>query len=351
MTVPVKPLPADDLAHVLAHTRELWAGARGQSFFITGGTGFFGLWLLESFAHANDSLRLGMNAVVLTRDPAAFARKAPHLASRGDLQFVAGDMRDFKFPAGKFTHVVHAATEAKPAPAGTDPQLTVDFIVEGTRRVIAFATAAGAKKFLLTSSGAVYGVQPPDLPLVPEDFAGEPGALTPATAYGIGKRSSEELCQRATRDSGLECKIARCFAFVGPHLPLDAHFAVGNFLRDALAGKPIQIKGDGTPLRSYLHAADLTIWLWTMLFSAPAGRAYNVGSDQAVSIAELARTVAGLFTPDIPVRIARAAPPGASAARYVPATARAAAELGLREHIGLAEALVRTHRWHAGVSL
>ena len=99
MSAPLPPLPAEDLDHVLAHTGKLWAGARGARIFITGGTGFFGMWLLESFARATDKMGLGMSAVVLTRDPAAFAAKAPHLTARADLQLLAGDMRDFRFPA------------------------------------------------------------------------------------------------------------------------------------------------------------------------------------------------------------------------------------------------------------
>lgn len=344
MPAPVPPLPAEDLDHVLAHTRAQWAGAKGASFLITGGTGFFGLWLLETFAHANDRLQLGMRATVLTRDPAAFAKKAPHLAARADLKFIAGDVRDFAPPAGSFTHIVHAATTSG---APVSPEEMTAVVVEGTRRVLEAAKRSGAKRLLYVSSGAVYGPQPADLPAIAEDFAGAPPADDPAHAYGRGKRIAEQLCLDAWRAGSPEPVIARCFAFVGPHLPLDQHFAAGNFLRDALAGNPIRIGGDGTPLRSYLHTADLAVWLWTLLFAGKAGRAYNVGSEEAVSIAELARAAAVLRTPPLSVEIARAAVPGVRPARYVPATARARTELGLATRVGLAEALRRTYRWHA----
>ena len=166
---PVKPLPPEDLDHVLAHTRELWGEARGQAFFITGGTGFFGMWLLESFTHANDTLGLGARAVVLTRDPVAFARKAPHLAARADLEFVQGDVRTFPFPAGLFPYVIHAATEAGTKLNEKASHEMLDAIIGGTRRVLDYAAQAGAKKLLFTSSGAVYGPATPSRRLVGED--------------------------------------------------------------------------------------------------------------------------------------------------------------------------------------
>jgi nucleoside-diphosphate-sugar epimerase len=345
--MPVKPLPPEDLAHVLMHTRELWAEARGKSFFITGGTGFFGMWLLESFTHINDALSLGMSATVLTRDPAAFALKAPHLASRADLRFIAGDVRTFAFPAGQFDYVIHAATEASAKLNDEAPHEMLDAILGGTRRVLDFAAQCGVKKLLLTSSGAVYGKQPSEISHVPEDYLGAPDPLLPGSAYGEGKRVSEHMCVVHARQHGYETKIARCFAFVGPHLPLDAHFAAGNFIRDALAGRTIEIGGDGSPLRSYLYAADLAVWLWTLLFSGRPGRAYNVGSEEAVSISDLARAAAALRTPSLSVEIANCPTPDVRPARYVCSTVRACVELGLQTRINLIEALRRTHHWHS----
>lgn len=339
------PLPPEDLAHVLAHTRELWTEARGQSFFITGGTGFFGMWLLESFAHSNDTLGLGARATVLTRDPAAFARKAPHLAARADLTFVQGDIRTFAFPAGQFTYIIHAATEASAKLNDEAPHEMLDAIIGGTRRVLDFAAQCGVKKLLLTSSGAVYGKQPPELTHIPEDYLGAPDPLLPGSAYGEGKRVSEHLCAVHARQHGYEVKIARCFAFVGPHLPLDKHFAIGNFIRDALAGRPIQINGDGTPLRSYLYAADLAVWLWTILFRAPSARAYNVGSPESLSIAELAHAVAALCSPAPRVAIAHPSIAHHSPTRYVPNSIRAERDLNLHIQIPLSTALHRTLEW------
>ena len=343
--MPVKPLPPEDLAHVLMHTRELWAEACGKSFFITGGTGFFGMWLLESFTHINDALSLGMSATVLTRDPAAFALKAPHLASRADLRFIVGDVRTFAFPAGQFDYVIHAATEASAKLNDEAPHEMLDAILGGTRRVLDFAAQCGVKKLLLTSSGAVYGKQPSEISHVPEDYLGAPDPLLPGSAYGEGKRVSEHMCVVHARQHGYEAKIARCFAFVGPHLPLDTHFAIGNFIRDAMRGDPIRIGGDGTSMRSYLYAADLAAWLWVLLFKAPLAIAYNVGSDQDMNIETLAEKIRQITGDLPPLQIAQLKDPARPISRYVPAVKRAES-LGLQICIPLDQAIQKTINWH-----
>jgi dTDP-glucose 4,6-dehydratase len=143
----------------------------------------------------------------------------------------------------------------------------------------------------------------------------------------------------------MHVKIARCFAFVGPYLPMDKHFAIGNFIRDALAGQTITIHGDGTPLRSYLYAADLAAWLWTILLQGQDGVAYNVGGDEVVSIAELAHAVNVALHTKVSVVCKTSAPANCAPERYIPDVSRAKAELGLRPRIDLREAIQRTARW------
>ena len=216
-------------------------------------------------------------AVVLSRDPQAFRQKQPHLADVAALSFQQGDVRNFAFPPGTFSHVIHAATEASARLNEQSPAIMLDTIVAGTERTLDFAVACGAKKLLLISSGAVYGRQPPEMTHVGEDYNGSPDSLAPSSAYGEGKRMAELLCAIYGRQHGIDARIARCYALVGPYLPLDIHFALGNFLRDALYGDPIRVLGDGRVYRSYLYAADLAIWLWTILFKGVAMPALQCG--------------------------------------------------------------------------
>lgn len=332
-----------DLDHILIYTEGLWEDLRGKSLFITGGTGFFGCWLLESFAWANDKLDLNASALVLTRNYDAFKKNAPHLAANPSIQFHIGDVRNFKFPDGEFSHIIHAAaTSAVATFHNEDPLVKFDTVVGGTRHVLDFAVQCHARKFLLTSSGAVYGKQPSGMTHVSEDYCGAPDPADPNSAWGESKRAAEFLSAYYSNKHGIETKIARCFSFVGPYLPLDIHYAIGNFIRDALNGGPILVNGDGTPHRSYLYAADLVIWLWTILFKGESCYVYNVGSEEDVTIAELANTVAQSFEKPLEVRIAKTPDLSRPADRYVPSTKRAEINLGLRQMINLGEAIERT---------
>jgi nucleoside-diphosphate-sugar epimerase len=334
---------ARDLSHILLHTESLWDEFRGKSIFITGGTGFFGTWLLESFAWVNAKMNLNASALVLTRDFELFKRTAPHLAANPSMRFHVGDVRDFSFPEGKFSHVIHgAATSAVATFHNEDPLVKFDTIVQGTRHTLDFALRCGAKTFLLTSSGAVYGGQPPSLTHVSEDYFGAPDSTNTSAAWGESKRAAEFLCAYYSQKYGFETKIARCFAFVGPFLPLDIHYAIGNFILDGLSGRPIKVKGAGTPYRSYLYSADLAIWLWTILFKGRSQRAYNVGSEASLSIADLAHIVAQCFSSDVSVEMAKPATLASPPERYVPSTKRAQEELGLKQTIDLKEAIRRT---------
>jgi nucleoside-diphosphate-sugar epimerase len=328
------PLPQLDLNEILHATAPLWPEIRNRRFFLTGGTGFFGAWLVESFLHINHALALNASITVLTRKPAAVLTRLPHLRNHPSLTFLEGDVRNFVFPIGDFPYLIHAATAASAKQQAEAPAEMQSTILAGTSRVLNFASQSKTKKILYISSGAVYG--PQTQPLQPEE-----SRLEPATIYGQSKLAAERLLTQ----SPCEAKIARCFAFLGPHLPLSTHFAAGNFLADALASRPINIASDGRAIRSYLYPTDLVIWLWTLLFRAPSQRPYNVGSDQPMSIRELAETIRTEVNPTIEVNVAQP-PQNEPPHRYVPSTIRAQTELALTQTVSLQEAIRRTAAWH-----
>ncbi|WP_336980673.1 NAD-dependent epimerase/dehydratase family protein [Altererythrobacter fulvus] len=324
-----------DIAAVVDALAPVWPRFDGARIFMTGGTGFIGRWMLEALAAAP----VKTEVLLLSRNPVRFAQSAPHLAERFSL--IQGDTADFRKPQGNFSYVIHGATDASAALTAKDPRRMFDTILDGTRRTLDFALQSGARRYLFMSSGAIYGAQPPEMTHIPEDWMGGPDLADPKSCYAEGKRAAETLCAIYRHQFGLDTVSARIFALLGPMLPLDTHFAAGNFIRDAMEGRRIRVESSGQAVRSYLYAADLAAWLWTVLADAPAGSAYNCGSEEAVSIADLARLTADVLGGP-GVDVLGQPDPGWNPGRYVPSTAAIRRDLGLRPTVPLAEAIRRT---------
>ena len=330
-------LPADDLDHILRHAAADIAPLRGRSLFITGGTGFFGKWLVGALCHADAELGLGLRVIVLSRHTALFQQQYPEINAVHALALEQGDVTDFSPTDYQPDYIIHAATDTTAFTNNAEEQARSRVIVEGTRHVLDFARQSGARRLLNISSGAVYGAQAAQPSGAKEDdFA----AAQPLVPYGVAKREAEQLCAQ----SEVDFVTARCFAFLGPGLPLNAHFAAGNFLRDARSGGPILVRGDGTALRSYLHPADLVIWLLRILARGQRTRAYNIGSDEALTTGQLARAIAAAVRPAPEVVIQSIQPQGPQNI-YLPDITRARTELNLRVAIPLSDAIARTLRF------
>jgi len=216
-----------------------------------------------------------------------------------------------------------------------------DTIVEGTRRVIGVA-GPRCRGLLLVSSGAIYGPARSGREAFSEADVGGPDPASIASVYAEGKRAAEQLGAIAAA-AGVPVRIARCFAFVGPHMPFDRHFAIGNFIADAVHGRRISVRSDGRPQRSYLYMTDLVVALLSVLLDGTLGRAYNVGSETAVSIEDLAHLVD---------RVAggRGVTIGGAASdprdRYLPDTGRLRTELGFARGVELEAAISKTAAWY-----
>lgn len=298
---------------------------------LTGGTGFFGKALLRRWVSMEDRRARPSLVVLLSRNPDLFLARYSEFRNLEWLRFHQGDvLQPDSLPRGLgCTHVLHAATDSTFGPQ-LHPIQRYNQIVDGTRNLLDYSVANGVQRFLLTSSGGVYGPQQQTTDQIAESHHGMPDPLNPANAYSVAKRCAEHLCALYQDRYGLETVVARCFAFVGRDLPLDVHFAIGNFIRDALQKPEILVSGDGTPVRSYMDQRDLAEWLCALLKSGAAGQAYNVGSDVSVTIHELAHLVRDILAPAKPVRLLGVPDAHNTRNRYVPSIAKAQNELGLR---------------------
>ncbi len=297
---PAHPLIRQNLMRVTGCLPAVWEKLEGKRLLLTGGTGFFGKWLLALLALLRDE-GLNVEVTVVSRDPESFLAANPFYRQVGWVRWVRADVRQVALTQ-RFDLLLHAAADTSAA-AHQDPLSIYDSILWGTRRVLDEVARQGIERVLLVGSGAQYGVLEEQAGPVGEDARQACASELVRNAYGEAKRAAETLGALYAERYGFEVVHARCFAFSGPGLPLDGHFAIGNFVRDALQRDAIVLASRGEAVRSYLHGADLAVWMLGLLVMGETGQAYNVGSDHSLSIAELARRVGTWLAPGKPLRI------------------------------------------------
>ena len=310
-----------------------WSHLQGGRLLLTGCTGPFGWWLLQRLAHAQAHEGLQLRGVaLLTRRAAAVQAWLSLLPSMACLELIEGDITQIDQRDIAFTHLVHGATtSAHETFGGASAISKFDTLVDGTRAVVRLCHRARPQAVLFLGSGVVYGPRPGP---VEETDSHAPDTLDPGSGLAQAKRAAEFILGCAAQELGFSLTIARCFAFAGPGIPLDVHYALGNFVQQALQAPALVVQGDGRPLRSFLHLGDLAIWLWRMLAAAPGtpARVFNVGSDAALSIGELAQRVAAELSPHKPVQVLGQLSDRAKnidRSVYLPSIAKARRELGL----------------------
>jgi len=336
---------AADMEDILVQCADIWTVLDGKSIFMTGGTGFIGRWLLESVYQANKTLKVNINITILTRSIDAFSFKEPHLVNCKEFSFLLGDVVDFDDDVyGEFDYMVHAATEANASLNDKIPRTMFNTIVNGTQNMLDFSIKKSIGKVLFLSSGAVYGQQPWEMTHIAEDWNGSLDCFNPTNTYAEGKRAAEMACAIYQKQFGLTVSIARVFSLLGPYLPIDTHFAAGNFIRDSISGKKIEVNGNGLPERSFLYPTDMVVWLLHILIEE-RGDVYNVGSDQSISIGNLARLISETTSSEGFV-IRSKNDKGWNLGRYVPSINKISNNLGMKEKVALKDAIYRTALWN-----
>jgi nucleoside-diphosphate-sugar epimerase len=337
-----------DMDAILIQCANVWKILDGKSIFITGGTGFIGRWLLESIYEANRKLNITINVTILTRSVEAFNAKEPHLVNCKEFSFVAGDIVDFNDDiSGDFDYMIHAATEASASLNETNPRKMFNTIVNGTQNMLDFSTKKSIGKVLFLSSGAIYGQQPWEMKYVSEGWNGSLDCCNPTNTYAEAKRAAEMACSIYAKQFGSVISIARIFSLLGPHLPIDTHFAAGNFIRDSINGKKIIVNGNGLPERSFLYPTDMVVWLLHILVEKK-GEVYNIGSDESISIGNLAKLISNTIgSKGFEIRDENDL--GWNLGRYVPAIDKIKSNLGVEKQVALNDAIYRTAVWNGWV--
>lgn len=325
---------------------ERLAALRGQHIFISGGTGFLGTWLLELTKVLNERHQFGLRVTVFSRNAQSLASHWPHLGKEKWVSLQEGDIRYLSELPRDVRYVVHAAALTDRRLFASQPSAVAETNSLGTLRILRAANLLeDLHKFVLLSSGLIYGAQPWDLPRINEDFAGVLRCGEVNAVYPESKRFAEVIAQCAISERKLPVVTLRPFAFVGPYQSLQLPWAVTDFIRDSFNGGPIRIMGDGTTVRSLMYYSDFAFGVLIALAAGRPRTTYNLGSDEPVDLLTLAQKITRYFSPVPEIRL-RVGQSGHQRNRLVPDTDRMAQELGFKITVPLDAALQKTIEWH-----
>ena len=343
---PALALVHADVEAVLTGRVQRLDSLRRQHVFISGGTGFLGTWLLEFVKVLNERHGFAMRVTVYSRQAKTFASRFPHLGQIEGVHFEDGDIRYFSEFARDVRYIIHAAALTDRRLLASQPSAVAEVNSAGAHRLLRAANLLeDVQKFVLLSSGLVYGNQPWDLPRVDENFAGSMRCNDVNAVYAESKRFAEVIAHSAISETKLPVVILRPFAFLGPYQSLQLPWAVTDFIRDSFTGGPIRIMGDGSTVRSLMYASDYAFWVLAALANGRPRETYNIGSPEPVDLSTLAQMITQSFTP-IPEIHTRVGQTGHERNRLVPDISSAQHDLGVEVTVSLFEAIQRTISWH-----
>lgn len=339
-----------DLVEILQRLQSRLGLFREKHFFLTGGTGLYGKWILEFFYFLSLHGLWQGNLHILSRSPNNFLDANPHFAKLKSFVWHQGTMISFHLPLVEIDFAIHgAATSASETFNNYSSIQKLDDNIKGANNFLSNMIRLRVPRLLLLSSGSVYGAINPKLTEgISEEENAAPLTSDLGSSLGHAKRIAEHLFFIRQSESNYEFNIARSFSLLGPFLPLDLHYAAGNFIRNALNQEPLRIRGDGSSIRSYIYPTDLLVWLFSILLLAPDREIFNVGSHEHLSILSLAQMINRCSGNTCGVKFENSLNDYSFSSQklFYPNVSKARELLGLEIGVKLEQAIVRTLKFY-----
>lgn len=289
-------IPEIDLDNIANHLASFKNIFKNKTFLVTGGTGFIGKWLVAALNRFELNKKLNIDIYILTRDIKSFKSQFSECPHIDNIHFIEGDIRSLHNLDNlkvEFNYIILGANDAT-YDFSLNAKLLSETLIGGTFNLLDKFTTPKTEAIIHLSSGAVYGdisqhkngAKETDQSLIDINNFG--------SMYGLSKALTESILKQYGDQNNIRIINARCFAFVGPYLPLNKHFAIGNFINNCLNSEPIVIQGNGLPVRSYMYAADMTKAILQCL-NTKSSMTINIGSDEKISIKNLAILVSQIL--------------------------------------------------------
>jgi len=326
----------DNLSHI--------ENLKNEIIFITGASGFMGSWLLETVNYLNTNHSYNTKIIASAPNMNSIKIKYPHLFNSNMISTINIDVRNpFQIP-NEVTYVIHAAGSPDNRIHSSDPLRVIDTIVKGTKNTLEAASLLpNIKKFLNVSSGLIYGSNNKEVPASENDY----GSINPASimsSYTEAKRMAETLCFVYKSQFRLPIINIRPFAFIGPYQSLDRPWAINNFINDSINNNPIKILGNEETVRSYMYPSDMTLWILSFLTSSETNEIYNLGSDEAKTLKEIAQEIQYNVSKNSTLII----PPARISTKsyFVPNITMAISDLKLTQPMNFKDVIKNTINWY-----
>jgi UDP-glucuronate decarboxylase len=347
-----------DLDYLIAKALPQFEALAGKTLWFTGAAGFLGYYLCKAIDRWNQSHEPGARIHLLAIDN--FQRGVPGWLEELHAPEVEVVKHDVVNPIpGHWaapSYIIHGASIASPIFYRKYPLQTIDANVLGLRHMLDFAAeqGSGVEGMLFFSTSEIYGDPPADEIPTKETFRGLVSSTGPRACYDESKRLGETLCVVFAQQHGVPVKMARPFNNYGPGLKLQDGRVLPDFASDALNGRDIVMKSDGTPTRTFCYITDALVGYLKILVDGRPGEPYNIGIDRdEISMSRLAdlvtRLAAELWDYEgkvVHIRSDEAAYLQDNPNRRCPDIAKARAELDYSPEITVAEGLRRSLNWY-----
>ena len=334
-------LPLGDLEEIVRRSTNLASELRESKIVITGSTGFVGAWLTNSLMLLDRTHDLGMEFFLPVRNMDR-ARERFMSFPNSQVNFLEIDyLTDSNLPKIEVSHIVFSSTPSQPSTGGDNGSIVERVSKHSFNSLVEVAKNQMIPPiFCNLSSGAVYGKKQLNQGIAKEQSLRLDAHARDLNDYGKIKVELELEIEKLTNLGKIRGANPRLFAFAGPGISLEAHFAIGNFMNNALKGEEIYIKGNPNTQRSYLYPTDLIVWLLNLLVN-PTINPVHIGSENLISISALAEKISNIFSsPGI-----SKGDDSAELSIYAPDTSKTRNFLNVAEEVSLNESLIRWKNW------
>ncbi len=319
-----------------------------SNLLVTGGTGFLGSWICEMVNTLNIEYGKNIKLYIISRESEHYYEKLKHIINENFI-YIRSDVKNITELPNDINYIIHAAGTPDSRYYTSNPMRTMMDIAEGTGALLqAAGRLPGLRMFLNISSGTVYGNNEDNLVKINEKVHGSPVLGSISSAYSEAKRYAETLVTAARSEIRLPVVSIRPFAFLGPYQPLDAPWAVNNFIQDAINNRPIRVLGNGETVRGYLYGGDFALWTLIILCNSKSGKVYNLGSDKRIRLDDLADLIASDFNPRPKIILNASLAGSVSKTEIVPDIDKAKEDFELDVYTPIEDALKKTVEWYLG---